>query len=88
VIDAFLSGATMLGSAAIGLIFLRSWRRSSERLFMLFGLAFFLLALERWVFLLVPVDSERRPWVYLVRLAAFATIIVGIIDKNRQRPPR
>lgn len=84
----FLSGAVMLGAAAIGLVFLRSWKRTSDRLFLLFALAFWLLSLERWLLLLVPPENEIRSWVYLTRLAAFVVIIVAVIDKNRRRPTR
>jgi hypothetical protein len=86
-IDAFISGAVMLGSAAVGLIFLRSWNRTGDRLFLLFALAFWLFGLERWLLLMVSSESpELRSWVYLVRLVAFALIIVAVIDKNRRRP--
>ena len=84
--NAFLSGAVMLGAAAVGLIFLRSWRRTRDRLFGLFALAFWLLSLERWLLLLVPPEAEMRSWVYLTRLAAFIVILVAVVDKNR-RPP-
>jgi hypothetical protein len=29
-------------------------------------------------------DSEYQSWLYLVRLAAFVLILVGIYDKNRR----
>jgi hypothetical protein len=83
VIDAFISGAIMLGSAAVGLIFLRSWNRTADRLFLLFALAFWLFGL-----LMVSAGSELRSWVYLVRLVAFGLIIVAVIGKNRRRPER
>jgi hypothetical protein len=88
VIDAFISGAIMLGSAAVGLIFLRSWNRTADRLFLLFALAFWLFGLERWLLLMVSAGSELRSWVYLVRLVAFGLIIVAVIGKNRRRPER
>ena len=46
-IDAFISGAIMLGSAAVGLIFLRSWNRTADRLFLLFALPCFVFVRER-----------------------------------------
>jgi hypothetical protein len=83
VISAFLSGAIMLACAAIGLFFLRSWRRTGDRLFGFFALAFALLALERWVLVLLSPAHELRYSVFLIRLAAFVVILVAIVDKNR-----
>ena len=79
----FLSGAIMLGAAAVSLFFFRSWRRTGERLFVLFALAFALLALERWALELFLDGHELRFFIYLIRLAAFVIIIVAIVDKNR-----
>ena len=82
-IAAFLSGAVMLGFAAVGLFFLQSWRRTGDRLFGFFALAFGLLATERWVLVLLSAAHEPRYSVYLIRLAAFVVILIAIIDKNR-----
>jgi Family of unknown function (DUF5985) len=84
----FLSGAIMLGSAAVGVFFFRSWRRTRERLLLLFSLAFAVLAGERWVLFLVGAESQLRSYVYLIRLAAFGLILAAIIDKNRVKPSR
>jgi hypothetical protein len=82
VTSVFLSGAVMLGCAAIGLFFLRSWRRTGDRLFGFFALAFLLLAVERWVLVLAPAH-ELRYSIFLIRLAAFVVILIAIVDKNR-----
>jgi hypothetical protein len=66
------------------LFFLRSWRVTSDRLFLFFALAFFAMALN-WVGIAsVDPSLERVHYVYLFRLAAFALIIVGIVDKSRR----
>ena len=80
----FFSGAIMLGAAAVALFFLRSWKRTRDRLFLLFGLAFALLSAERWVLSVVPTAHEVRPFVYLIRLCAFILILAAIVDKNRK----
>jgi hypothetical protein len=82
-ISAFLSGAVMLACAAIGLFFLRSWRRTSDRLFGFFALAFLLLAAERWVLVSLSPAYEFGYSVFLIRLAAFVVILIAIVDKNR-----
>lgn len=80
----FLSGAVMTASAVVGLFFLRFWRMTHDRLFLLLAIAFGLMAVERWILLLSPADGEYRPYVYLVRLVAFVVIAAGIVDKSRQ----
>jgi hypothetical protein len=85
----FLTGAVMLGEAAVAAYFLRSWQRTRDRLFILFAAAFALLSLERWFLVLIGHENELRSLVYLIRLAAFILILLAIIDKNRGRsPPR
>lgn len=79
----FLSGATALGCAAIALFFVRYWRKSGDRLFAIFALAFGLLAGERLGLAFVSPALEGRNLVYLMRLCAFILIIIGIVDKNR-----
>lgn len=81
--NAFLSGAILLGYWAIGLFFSHFWRTSSDRFFGFFAIAFWMLAAERLLFVFMTVDQEMRPYVYLIRLAAFLFILFGILDKNR-----
>ena len=68
----------------ITLFFLRFWRRTNDRLFLLFGAAFALLMVERIVLVSIDTSHEFAPYVYLCRLLAFALIIAGIADKNRK----
>ncbi|MFL6234182.1 MAG: DUF5985 family protein [Thermoanaerobaculia bacterium] len=85
----FLNGVAAAGSLGVGLFFLRLWRETRDRFFALFGLAFWILALN-WLALLwsAPVD-EHRHFFYLIRLLAFLLIIAAIVDKNRSAdPPR
>ena len=81
---AFLSGAIMLGCFAVSLVFLRSWQRTSDRLFAWFALSFAILGTERWVLAVVHVPEASSPLVYLLRLLAFSLIILAIVDKNRR----
>ena len=83
VINAFISGAAGLAYFAIGISFVRFWRRSRIRLFQLFAIAFFLLAIERIVLVLANPDNEFAAYVYAIRLAAFVVIIAAIINQNR-----
>lgn len=81
----FLSGATMLGCAVASLFFFKFWKKTRDRLFMFFGVAFAILSVERIVLLLMSERSgESNAAIYLMRLSAFALIIISIVDKNRQ----
>jgi hypothetical protein len=80
----FLSGAITMGFVIAGLFFLRFWRRSRERLFLAFALAFWLLGLTHALLVFVDVPVEERSWLYLLRLAAFSLILVSVWAKNRR----
>ena len=81
----FLSGASLLASAAIALFFGRFWRDTGDRFFALFSLAFVVFALNRLALVLIDREDESSVWVYAARLVAFLLIIVAIVDKNRPR---
>ena len=84
-IVSFLSGATALASLAVAVFFVRFWRETRDRLFLLFAIAFLFMTLNR-TFLVVGAPShENEPWVYLLRLAAFVLIAFAVADKNRSR---
>ena len=80
-----LSGAVAMASLVAALLFLRYWRRSGDRLFFFFCLAFFVDAAVRVARVLRPVGSEHEAYIYVPRLATFALIALAILDKNRRR---
>ena len=80
---AFLSGAVTFGFGVAALFFVRFWRDTRDELFLCFGIAFLLLGAGQAVLALAGVPDEQRPWVYLIRLAAFVLILAGIARKNR-----
>jgi hypothetical protein len=86
---AVLTGMVSMASLVAALVFLRYWRRSHDRLFLYFCIAFFLDAGVRVVQGLQAVADESEMYVFLTRLATFALIAWGIADKNRRagRPP-
>ena len=81
----FLHGAAAMGCLTAGLFFLKFWRETHDRLFLMFALAFWMLAAERVVLGLSITATEWREYVYLVRLGAFCVILYGIVEKNRGR---
>ena len=81
----FLSGAITMGFVVAGLFFLRFWTRTRDGLFLAFALAFWLLGLMQALLVFADIPDEERSWLYLVRLAAFALILVSIALKNRKQ---
>ncbi|HEY1637003.1 MAG TPA: DUF5985 family protein [Rhizomicrobium sp.] len=79
---AFLSGAITAGFLIASLFFLSFWRRTRDSLFAAFAAAFLLLAANQALITLAGIPEEHRSWVYLLRLAAFALLIIAIIRKN------
>lgn len=77
------SGALMICCLVAGLFFLKFYRKTSDKLFKLFSISFFLLSFERLVLGYLGSRNEPSPLIYLIRLAAFLIIIYAIVDKNR-----
>lgn len=80
----FLNGALTAGYLLAALFFLRFWRRTADRLFFTFACAFALLAVNAAGVSWTGLDREDQSWLYLLRIAAFGAIIVGISLKNRR----
>ena len=82
----FMSGAIMMACWVAALCFLKFLRKTGDRLFAIFALAFFMMGLERLVLSLYGAPNEADPLVYVVRLLAFLLISYAVVDKNRARP--
>ena len=78
-------GAIAALSFVIGCFFLRFWRVTRDRFFLLFGLSFWIEAVNRVLLGSLPAWREDMPAYYLVRLLAYGLILYAIIDKNRRR---
>lgn len=78
----FFSGMIAMGFAVCAVFFLRFWRRTRDSLFLVFSIAFLLLALNQALTSLLGLPLEERSWLYLLRLAAFLIIIAAIVRKN------
>lgn len=83
----FMDGILFLCFTIAGLYFLRFWRDTHDRLFLMFSLAFWIMALNRvlqtWLYLTSANFSEHQTLLYTIRLVAFSMILLAIIDKNR-----
>jgi hypothetical protein len=82
---AFAAGTLTLGWLAIGVFFLKFWRRTGDSLFLAFAIAFALLAANQAVPVLFGIPSEDQGYVYLLRLGAFLLIILAVLRKNLGR---
>lgn len=84
---AFVSGFVSLGYVALGLFFLKFWRRTKDTFFAMFAFAFWLLAANEAAF--PSTDAAREDgWIYLLRLAAFVLIIIATVRKNMRASRR
>lgn len=78
----FLLGMIVMACGVAGLLFLRFWRKTRDRFFLIFAVAFWTLG-ANWLALAFINQDEVRTILYLVRLLAFLLILFGIYVKNR-----
>ena len=83
----FVLGATCALSLVVGLFFVRFWRRTRDRLFAAFAIAFFVLACDWGGLALISSSTADRPGLYAVRVIAFGAILWAIVETNFKRPP-
>ena len=81
-INMFLAGMVTAGFLASGLFFARFWVRSRDSFFLAFTAAFWLLALNQMLVLVVHQPEVNEVWLYLLRVAAFLLIAAAIVRKN------
>lgn len=77
-----------MGALASGLFFFKFWRKSLDRLFLIFGISFWIMTVERFLLafhLPYAAEAEETAPIYLLRLSAFVMILIAIWDKNRRR---
>src|SRR6188768_4168158 len=83
----FMLGGLVMGCFVAGLFFLRFWRKTRDRLFAIFAIAFWLMGINWLALSFTDVnaseDAEFRAALYLIRLLAFVLILYAILEKNR-----
>jgi uncharacterized membrane protein HdeD (DUF308 family) len=79
-----ISGAIVMGYGVAAVFFLRFWRETRDRLFLIFSLAFWILGIQRLALALSSFSGENHTWLYLLRLLGFVLILAAIVDKNRE----
>jgi uncharacterized membrane protein len=66
-----------------GLYFFGFWRKTHDRFFGYFGLAFWLLGAGRVALSITGSGADAPRAVYVMRLVAYLIFLIAIIDKNR-----
>ena len=84
----FLAGALTLAYVIASVYFVHFWRRTADRLFLAFALAFGLLALNQVTVFALGVSDERYKYAYVLRVLGFILILAAIVDKNVFGRPR
>ena len=79
---AFAQGLITAGYAVAGVFFLSFWRRTKDSLFAVFAVAYWLMALNQALPVLLGIPREEQGGIYLLRAAAFTLIILAILRKN------
>lgn len=79
-----LLGAIAATSFAIGLFFVKYWRSSGDRFYLLFAASFLIEGVNRAAIGMIGA-TEYLPVHYAIRFIAYGLIVVAIWDKNRQR---
>jgi dolichyl-phosphate-mannose--protein O-mannosyl transferase len=77
-----LSGALLFSYFVAGIHFARFRKRTGDRLFLHFALAFWLFAVNQLATSIQVVANEANGYEYLLRVLGFIVIIVAIVDKN------
>lgn len=80
----FMWGALTMACVVAALFFFKFWSQTRDRLFAAFSAAFAMMAVNWAVLGLTTPSDEARHFVYAIRLAAFALIVAGVVDKNRR----
>ncbi len=79
----FMWGAIAMACATAGLFFLRFWRKTGDRLFAIFAVAFWMLGVHWFVLAWTNQHDEVHVGLYVMRVLAFLLILFAIVDKNR-----
>jgi hypothetical protein len=81
-VELFVAGAIATGYALSALFFLRFWVRTHDAFFAAFAAAFALMSANQVVTAFSHSDRGEDARAYLLRLAAFAIIILAVLGKN------
>lgn len=78
----FLSGSVTVVYFLIAFYFLSFWKRTYDRLFVMFALSFALFGINQIAATMANAVDERTGWFYILRILGYGIILFAIIDKN------
>lgn len=91
-----MQGMAVMACIVIVLFFLQFWRKTADRLFLMFAIAFSLMCATRVVSTVLVsaavasgaveatvLAAEHNSTVYVIRFVAYMLIVAAIVDKNR-----
>jgi len=81
----FFAGAVTAGYLVAVAFFWRFFRRTQDRLFAAFAVAFGFFALNQAAVGLFGVTTEPASLVYVLRILGFVVILAAVLDKNVRR---
>jgi hypothetical protein len=82
----FVQGMSAMACVVIAIFFLRFWRSTGDRLFLIFAIAFGLMCVTRAIAAEIGAAHLHSGYVYTIRFVGYVLIIAAIFDKNRPRP--
>jgi hypothetical protein len=80
-----LIGAIAALCFVIVLFFLRFWKTTQDRFFLLFAIAFFIEGVNRVLLSLFFDLREISPEYYVIRLISYGFIVAAILEKNKRQ---
>lgn len=83
--EIFTTGMMVMACGTIALFFLRFWRRTDDRLLLIFAIAFCLMGITRIVLMNLGKEGTYNVYAYSFRLATYLLILAAIVDKNRSK---
>lgn len=78
----FLYGMNTMGFLTAGLFFWRFWQKTSDSLFIAFGFAFLLFAMDQFFHALEGAPTTTVDWAFFFRLIGFGLLIFAVMRKN------
>jgi hypothetical protein len=84
----FLAGTVTFAYFVAAAFFARFWRKTGDRLFVYFSLAFVLFGVNQGLAYFLEVVNEPNSFVYALRVLGFMLILWAILEKNILRRRR
>lgn len=82
----FFAGALSMAYLVAAVFFFRFWKKTRDRLFLHFSIAFVLFMLNQAATMALQTQGERDGYAYFLRVLGFSLILYSIWDKNVAGP--